>query len=36
MTDTTDTTKPVIGLTTYKQRAQTGVWDTTAAYLPAV
>jgi putative glutamine amidotransferase len=27
--------KPVIGLTTYKQRAQTGVWDTTAAYLPA-
>lgn len=32
----TSTTKPVIGLTTYKQRAQTGVWDTTAAYLPAV
>lgn len=30
------TPKPVIGLTTYKQRAQTGVWDTTAAYLPAV
>lgn len=29
------TAKPVIGLTTYKQRAQTGVWDTTAAYLPA-
>lgn len=30
------TTKPVIGLTTYKQRAQTGVWDVTAAFLPAV
>ena len=28
--------KPVIGLTTYKQRAQTGVWVTTASYLPAV
>ena len=27
---------PVIGLTTYKQRAQTGVWDVTAAFLPAV
>jgi putative glutamine amidotransferase len=26
----------VIGLTTYKQRAQTGVWDVTAAFLPAV
>jgi putative glutamine amidotransferase len=30
------TIKPVIGLTTYKQRAQTGVWDVTAAFLPAV
>ncbi len=30
------TTKPVIGLSTYKQRAQTGVWDVTAAFLPAV
>ena len=30
------TVKPVIGLTTYKQRAQTGVWDVTAAFLPAV
>jgi putative glutamine amidotransferase len=30
------TTKPIIGLTTYKQRAQTGVWDVTAAFLPAV
>ncbi|GHF16087.1 gamma-glutamyl-gamma-aminobutyrate hydrolase family protein [Pseudolysinimonas yzui] len=28
--------RPVIGLTTYKQRAQTGVWDVTAAFLPAV
>ncbi len=28
--------KPVIGLTTYKQRAQTGVWDVTAAFLPAI
>ncbi|MEO8529099.1 MAG: gamma-glutamyl-gamma-aminobutyrate hydrolase family protein [Pseudolysinimonas sp.] len=26
----------MIGLTTYKQRAQTGVWDVTAAFLPAV
>lgn len=30
------TVRPVIGLTTYKQRAQTGVWDVTAAFLPAV
>jgi putative glutamine amidotransferase len=29
-------TTPIIGLTTYKQRAQTGVWDVTAAFLPAV
>ena len=27
---------PVIGLTTYLQRAQTGVWDVRAAFLPAV
>ncbi|WP_022882274.1 gamma-glutamyl-gamma-aminobutyrate hydrolase family protein [Gryllotalpicola ginsengisoli] len=26
---------PVIGVTTYRQRAQTGVWDTEAAFLPA-
>jgi len=26
--------KPVIGITTYLQRAQTGVWDTRAAFLP--
>lgn len=28
--------KPVIGLTTYRQRAQTGVWDVQASFLPAV
>ncbi len=28
--------KPVIGLTTYLQRAQTGVWDVSAAILPEV
>jgi putative glutamine amidotransferase len=28
--------KPLIGLTTYRQRAQTGVWDVTASFLPAV
>ncbi len=27
---------PVLGLTTYLQRAQTGVWDVDAAFLPAV
>lgn len=32
----TTASKPLIGLTTYKQRAQTGVWDVTAAFLPAV
>jgi putative glutamine amidotransferase len=26
--------KPVVGITTYLQRAQTGVWDTRAAFLP--
>lgn len=26
--------KPLIGLTTYRQRAQTGVWDVEAAFLP--
>jgi putative glutamine amidotransferase len=29
-------TKPLIGLTTYLQRAQTGVWDLEAALLPEV
>ena len=30
------TVRPVIGLTSYRQRAQTGVWDVTASFLPAV
>ncbi len=30
------TESPIIGLTTYLQRAKTGVWDTRAAYLPHV
>ncbi|HEV7740802.1 MAG TPA: gamma-glutamyl-gamma-aminobutyrate hydrolase family protein [Pseudolysinimonas sp.] len=28
--------RPLIGLTSYRQRAQTGVWDVTASFLPAV
>ena len=28
--------RPVIGLTSYRQRAQTGVWDVQASFLPAV
>ncbi|MFC4223934.1 gamma-glutamyl-gamma-aminobutyrate hydrolase family protein [Lysinibacter cavernae] len=28
--------RPVIGLTTYLERAQTGVWDVRASFLPAV
>lgn len=28
--------RPVVGLTTYLQQAQTGVWDVPAAFLPAV
>lgn len=31
-----DSKQPVIGLTTYLQRAQTGVWDVRAAFLPEV
>lgn len=27
--------QPIIGLTTYRQRSQTGVWDVEAAFLPA-
>ena len=27
---------PVIGLTTYLQQAQTGVWDVRASFLPAI
>jgi putative glutamine amidotransferase len=33
---TGSTTRPIIGLTSYRQRAQTGVWDVTASFLPAV
>jgi putative glutamine amidotransferase len=29
-------TRPVIGLTTYLQQAQTGVWDVQASFLPAI
>ncbi|HEX5143356.1 MAG TPA: gamma-glutamyl-gamma-aminobutyrate hydrolase family protein [Mycobacterium sp.] len=28
--------RPILGLTTYLQRAQTGVWDVPASFLPAV
>ncbi|QZT64268.1 gamma-glutamyl-gamma-aminobutyrate hydrolase family protein [Mycolicibacterium austroafricanum] len=31
-----DRTRPVIGLTTYLQQAQTGVWDVRASFLPAI
>jgi len=31
-----DQAPPVIGLTTYRQRAQSGVWDVEAGFLPAV
>ena len=27
--------QPLIGLTTYRQRTQSGVWDVEAAFLPA-
>jgi putative glutamine amidotransferase len=30
------TVRPVVGLTSYLQRAKTGVWDVRAAFLPAV
>ena len=30
------TDRPVIGLTTYLQPAQTGVWDVRASFLPAI
>ena len=29
-------TRPIVGLTTYLQQAQTGVWDVRASFLPAV
>jgi putative glutamine amidotransferase len=28
--------RPVVGLTTYRQQAQTGVWDVQAGFLPAI
>jgi putative glutamine amidotransferase len=31
-----DTRRPVVGLTTYLQQAQTGVWDVKASFLPAI
>ncbi|AFM16803.1 putative glutamine amidotransferase [Mycolicibacterium chubuense NBB4] len=31
-----DAVRPVIGLTTYLQQAQTGVWDVRASFLPAI
>ena len=31
-----ETVRPVIGLTTYLQPAQTGVWDVRASFLPAI
>ena len=31
-----DQLRPVLGLTTYLQQAQTGVWDVHASYLPAI
>lgn len=31
-----DTVRPVLGLTTYLQQAQTGVWDVRASFLPAI
>jgi putative glutamine amidotransferase len=31
-----DSLRPIVGLTTYLQQAQTGVWDVRASFLPAV
>lgn len=36
VSNASDGVRPVIGLTTYLQRAQTGVWDVTASFLPAI
>ncbi|MGV8969970.1 MAG: gamma-glutamyl-gamma-aminobutyrate hydrolase family protein [Microbacteriaceae bacterium] len=33
-TDAVSPTRPIIGLTTYLEQAQTGVWDTQASFLP--
>jgi putative glutamine amidotransferase len=35
-TRSTPPIRPVVGLTTYLQRAQTGVWDVRASFLPAI
>jgi putative glutamine amidotransferase len=35
-TGSTTGRRPVIGLTSYRQRAQTGVWDVQASFLPVV
>ncbi|MDT5178266.1 MAG: putative glutamine amidotransferase [Mycobacterium sp.] len=34
--DVNTTRRPIVGLTTYLQQAQTGVWDVRASFLPAV
>jgi putative glutamine amidotransferase len=34
--DVKTTRRPIVGLTTYLQQAQTGVWDVRASFLPAV
>lgn len=34
--DGADATRPVIGMTTYLQQAQTGVWDVQASFLPQI
>jgi putative glutamine amidotransferase len=36
VSNASDVVRPVIGLTTYLQRAQTGVWDVNASFLPAI
>lgn len=36
MSDSDRARRPVIGLTTYLQQAQTGVWDVRASFLPAI
>lgn len=36
MSDSEVATRPVVGLTTYLQQAQTGVWDVQASFLPAI
>ena len=36
VSDASASVRPVVGLTTYLQQAQTGVWDVRASFLPAV